>query len=91
MINSFFSAIIPIMKFTRRTMLKIAGGGALVIAWLPRVALAARGSLQSLRTGLQPGNKTLPTSKRPTHRMLAAFRLHISINFIINIVDNYSL
>lgn len=60
------------MKFTRRTMLKIAGGGALAIAWLPRMAFAARGSLRSLRTGLQPGNKTrivIETSTRPSYTL----------------------
>jgi N-acetylmuramoyl-L-alanine amidase len=60
------------MKLSRRTILKIAGGGALVITFLPRMAFAARNSLASLRTGLQPGGRTrlvVETSLRPSYTL----------------------
>ncbi len=44
----------------------------LVINFLPRMAFAARNGLQSLRTGLQPGNKTrlvIETSSRPSYSL----------------------
>lgn len=58
------------MEVSRRTILKVVGGAVLVINFMPRVAFAARGSLKSLRTGLQPGNKTrlvIETSERPSY------------------------
>ncbi len=58
------------MEFSRRNLLKIAGFGALVITFLPRVAMAAKNSLESLRTGVQPGNKTrlvIETALRPSY------------------------
>jgi N-acetylmuramoyl-L-alanine amidase len=60
------------MKTTRRTLLKIAGGGTLAIAFLPRLAFAARNSLKSMRTGIQPGNKTrlvIETALRPSYSL----------------------
>ena len=60
------------MKFTRRTIFKIAGGGLLIVSFLPRVAFAARNTLRSLRTGVQPGNKTrlvLETATRPSYSL----------------------
>ena len=60
------------MEISRRTVLKIAGIGALVISFLPRVAFAARNSLLSLRTGVQPGGKTrlvIETSARPSYSL----------------------
>lgn len=60
------------MEISRRSVLKIAGGGALVITFLPRVAFAARNALKSLRTGIQPGNKTrlvVETSLRPSYSL----------------------
>ncbi|MCL1902435.1 MAG: AMIN domain-containing protein, partial [Alphaproteobacteria bacterium] len=43
---------------SRRTCLKIAGGGMLAITFLPRIAFAAPNSIKSIRTGVQPGDKT---------------------------------
>ena len=60
------------MKFTRRTLLKITGLGTMVIAMLPRVAFAGRNSLRTVRTGIQPGNKTrlvIETSERPSYTL----------------------
>lgn len=58
------------MQLTRRTLLKITGISAAVIMLLPRVAFAARNSLRTVRTGIQPGNKTrlvIETSARPSY------------------------
>ncbi|MBO8424898.1 MAG: N-acetylmuramoyl-L-alanine amidase [Proteobacteria bacterium] len=58
------------MKFTRRTLLKFAGIGTVAIAMMPRVAFAARNSLRTVRTGVQPGNKTrlvIETGERPSY------------------------
>ena len=60
------------MKVLRRDFLKITGFGIVAAAALPRVALAARATLQSLRTGVQPGNKTrlvIETSARPSYSL----------------------
>lgn len=60
------------MKVSRRTVLKVVGFGTLAISFLPRVAFAARGKLKSLRTGLQPGNKTrlvIETSAKPSYNL----------------------
>lgn len=60
------------MKFTRRTLLKITGLGTMAIAMLPRVAFAGRNSLRTVRTGIQPGNKTrlvIETSERPSYTL----------------------
>lgn len=60
------------MKFSRRDALKFTGFSALAISLLPRVAFAARNSLQSLRTGIQPNNKTrlvIETVNRPTYNL----------------------
>lgn len=60
------------MKISRRSLLKIAGFSATAIALLPRVAFAARNSLRSLRTGVQPGNKTrlvIETASRPSYSL----------------------
>ena len=46
--------------------------GVLVVSLLPRVAFAARNSLRSLRTGVQPGNKTrlvIETAIRPSYSL----------------------
>lgn len=67
----FFDIIIR-MKFSRRDALKFTGFSALAISLLPRVAFAARNSLQSLRTGIQPNNKTrlvIETVNRPTYNL----------------------
>ena len=60
------------MKITRRNLLQITGVGIVATALLPRVALAARNSLRSLRTGVQPGNKTrlvIEMASRPSYSL----------------------
>ena len=60
------------MKITRRNLLQITGVGIVATALLPRVALAARNSLRSLRTGVQPGNKTrlvIEMANRPSYSL----------------------
>ena len=60
------------MKFSRRDILKISGFSIVAATLLPRMAFAARNTLQSLRTGVQPGNKTrlvVETSLRPTYSL----------------------
>ena len=67
-----FFDIIPLMKFDRRSVLKITGFGFLFATTLPRMAFAARNSLRSMRTGIQPGNKTrfvIETSNRPSYSL----------------------
>ena len=57
------------MQLTRRSLLRITGLSAAVITLLPRMAFAARNSLRTVRTGIQPGNKTrlvIETSARPS-------------------------
>lgn len=64
--------IIHHMKFTRRSILKITGFGIMATAMLPRMAFAARNTLRSMRTGVQPGNKTrlvIETAKRPSYSL----------------------
>ena len=60
------------MKVSRRTLLKLTGTTIAVAGMMPRVAFAARNSLQSIRTGVQPGNKTrlvIETSLRPSYSL----------------------
>ena len=60
------------MKITRRNLLKITGFSIVAASLLPRIAFAARNSLRSLRTGVQPGNKTrlvIETSARPSYSL----------------------
>ena len=60
------------MKITRRDVLKITGFSVMATAFLPRLAFAARNSLSSLRTGVQPNNKTrlvIETATRPTYNL----------------------
>lgn len=67
-----FFDIISVMKITRRSLLKITGFTVVATMALPRVAFAARNSLKSLRTGIQPGNKTrlvVETSSRPSYSL----------------------
>ncbi len=71
-----FSDIIPDMdrslEFSRRTLLKVAGVATLVITFLPKVAMASRNTLKSLRTGSQPGGKTrlvLETTSKPSYSL----------------------
>lgn len=58
------------MQLTRRSLLKITGLSTVIITLLPRMAFAARNSLRTVRTGIQPGNKTrlvIETSARPSY------------------------
>ncbi len=60
------------MKITRRNLLKLTVFSVATVSMLPRVAFAARNSLKSLRTGVQPGNKTrlvIETSARPSYSL----------------------
>ncbi len=52
--------------------MKISGVGALGLMMVPRMAFAARNSIRSVRTGVQPGNKTrlvIETAVRPTYSL----------------------
>lgn len=67
----FFDKIF-FMKFSRRNVLKLTGFSVLATALLPRMAFAARNTLRSLRTGIQPGGKTrlvIETSTRPSYTL----------------------
>ena len=82
-LGGFYSAIslewrlkiwynISIMKFTRRKILQISGLTTIIVALLPRMAFAARNSLRTVRTGVQPGNKTrlvIETASRPSYSL----------------------
>lgn len=60
------------MKLTRRTVLKISGLTTVIVALLPRMAFAARNTLRTVRTGIQPGNKTrlvIETAERPSYSL----------------------
>ncbi len=60
------------MKISRRALLQITGFSFLAATVLPRVAFAARNSLRSMRTGVQPGNKTrlvIETALRPSYSL----------------------
>ena len=64
--------IITHMILDRRDILKVTGLGIAGIILLPRMAFAARNSLRSLRTGVQPGDKTrlvIETSTRPSYSL----------------------
>lgn len=64
--------IIRHMKFSRRSILKITGFGIVATAMLPRMAFSARNTLRSIRTGVQPGNKTrlvIETANRPSYSL----------------------
>ena len=64
--------IINAMKITRRNLLKLTGFSIVATTLLPRMAFAARNSLRSLRTGVQPGDKTrlvIETSVRPSYSL----------------------
>ena len=60
------------MKISRRSVLKITGFGVVALTALPRMAFAARNSIKSLRTGVQPGDKTrlvIETATRPSYSL----------------------
>ena len=53
--------------------MKITGVGIAVVGMLPRTAFAARNSLKSMRTGVQPNGKTrlvVETSARPSYTLV---------------------
>ena len=61
------------MKISRRGFLQVGGVAFSVAMILPRVAFAARNVLRSMRTGIQPGNKTrlvIETSARPSYSLV---------------------
>lgn len=61
------------MKVSRRNLLQITGVGVVIAGLLPRMALAARNVLRSMRTGVQPGGKTrivIETSGRPSYTLV---------------------
>lgn len=61
------------MKVSRRHLLKITGIGIFVAGMFPRIALAARNSIKSMRTGVQPGGKTrfvIETANRPSYTII---------------------
>ncbi len=67
-----FFDIIYTMKISRRNLLKISLFSIAAVMTLPRVAFAARNSLRSLRTGVQPGGKTrlvIETATRPSYAL----------------------
>ena len=60
------------MNFSRRSVLKLTGFSVVATTLLPRMAFAARNSLRSMRTGVQPGNKTrlvIETASRPSYTL----------------------
>ena len=60
------------MKISRRDALKITGLSVVVAGMVPRMAFAARNALRSIRTGVQPGDKTrlvIETSTRPSYSL----------------------
>lgn len=60
------------MHISRRSLLKLTGLGVLLIGNMPRMALAARNSIKSMRTGVQPGNKSrlvIETTARPSYTL----------------------
>ncbi len=60
------------MKLTRRELLRVTFVGTAAFAMMPRVAFAARNSIKSLRTGVQPGGKTrlvIETANRPSYSL----------------------
>ncbi len=60
------------MKVSRRTVLQLTGFGFLAGVLLPRMVFAARNSLLSVRTGVQPGDKTrlvIETESRPSYSL----------------------
>ena len=59
-------------RVARRTVFKIAGGAALVITFIPRIAIAARNSLVAIRAAVQPNGKTrlvIETTERPSYKL----------------------
>ena len=60
------------MEISRRGILQISAVGVVVAGLLPRVAFAARNTVRSMRTGLQPNGKTrlvIETTGRPSYSL----------------------
>ena len=60
------------MKISRRQLLKTVSFSALVVALSPRMVFAAQNALKSIRTGIQPGNKTrlvIETTSKPSYSL----------------------
>lgn len=58
------------MKVSRRTLLQMSGVGVATFMMMPRVAFAAKNSVLSVRTGVQPNGKTrlvIETATRPSY------------------------
>ena len=66
----FFDIMYGEMKVSRRMLLKMSGVGIATFAMMPRVAFAAKNSVLSVRTGVQPNGKTrlvIETMTRPSY------------------------
>ena len=60
------------MKISRRKLLQVSGFAIMAVCCAPRMAFAARNSLRSLRTGVQPGAKTrlvIEMASRPSYSL----------------------
>ncbi len=60
------------MRISRRNLLKVSFFAVSAVACMPRMAFAARNSIKSLRTGVQPNGKTrlvIETATRPTYSL----------------------
>lgn len=60
------------MGVSRRDFFKVSALGVVIAGLLPRVAFAARNSILSMRTGLQPNGRTrlvIETSSRPSYSL----------------------
>ncbi len=60
------------MRISRRNLLKVSFFAVSAVACMPRMAFAARNSIKSLRTGVQPNGKTrlvVETATRPTYSL----------------------
>ncbi len=60
------------MRISRRNLLKVSFFAVSAVACMPRMAFAARNSIKSLRTGVQPNSKTrlvIETATRPTYSL----------------------
>lgn len=60
------------MKISRRDLLQVSGFAMMAVCCVPRMAFAARNSLRSLRTGVQPGAKTrlvIEMASRPSYSL----------------------
>ncbi len=61
------------MEISRRGILQISALGVVIAGLLPRMAFAARNSVRSMRTGVQPNGKTrlvIETTARPSYSLI---------------------